>query len=138
MRESDYAPVNVCVSYYYDPSTDLESHLQALARDGVQFLLGKVFALPTKPSIHGPLAILPPSATRLPRSKPLPKPKPMSKWQKFANTKGIQHVKRDKRVFDEDKQEWVNRWGKDGKNKEIEKQWLHEIPSSKREYSRAS
>ncbi|KAG8908181.1 transcription initiation factor IIB [Tulasnella sp. 403] len=111
-------------------STDREAHLQALARDGVQVLLAEIFALPSKSSVHGPLALLPKPSTRLPRAKPLPKPKLLTKWQKFANARGIQHRKRDKKVWDESKQEWVNRWGRDGKNKEKEKQWLHVVPSN--------
>jgi len=55
----------------------------------------------------------------------------MSKWQKFANAKGIQHRQRDRRTVDEATGEWVNRWGKDGRNKELEKQWLHEIPHNR-------
>ncbi|KAG8985535.1 Rhodanese- sulfurtransferase [Tulasnella sp. 427] len=110
---------------------DREAHLQALARDGVQVLLAQVFALPTKSSIHGPLAILPQPTTRLPRAKPLPKQRMLTKWDKFANAKGISHRKRINKVWDEEKQEWVARWGYRGKNKEAETQWLHEIPSNK-------
>ncbi|KAG8952612.1 Rhodanese- sulfurtransferase [Tulasnella sp. 424] len=110
---------------------DREAHLQALARDGVQALLTQVFALPTRSSVHGPLAILPQPTTKLPRAKPLPKPRMLTKWEKFANTKGISHRKRINKVFDEEKQEWVARWGYRGKNKEKEQQWLHEIPTSK-------
>jgi regulator of ribosome biosynthesis len=33
-------------------------------------------------------------------------------------------------VWDEEKQEWVNRWGRDGKNKEKESQWITEVPSN--------
>jgi hypothetical protein len=34
--------------------------------------------------------------------------------------KGISHRKKEKAVWDEEKQEWVNRWGWKGKNKELE------------------
>ncbi|KAG8956400.1 Rhodanese- sulfurtransferase [Tulasnella sp. 419] len=110
--------------------SNLEEHLQSLARDGVQHLLTSIFSLPTNSSPDGPLAILPPPTTHLPRSKPLPKPKPQTKWQKFANQKGIQHRKRENVVFDEEKQKWVRRWGKDGKNKDEEEQWIHEVPDN--------
>ena len=86
-------------------SGNLETHLLNLARDGVQVLLAQIFSLPTQKSIHGPLAVLPTSTTRLPRAKPLPKAKEMSRWQKFANTKGIQHRKKLNKVWDEEKQE---------------------------------
>jgi len=66
----------------------------------------------------------------LPRAKPLPKPKPLTKWEKFAKEKGISHRKKEKAVWDEEKQEWVNRWGWKGKNKELEDQWLTEVPAN--------
>lgn len=33
-------------------------------------------------------------------------------------------------MWDEEKQEWVNRWGWKGANKDAEKQWLHEVPAN--------
>ena len=111
-------------------SANLEQHLQSLARDGVQALLSSLFTLPTKPSPDGPLAQLPPPTYQLPRAKPLPKPKPPTKWEAFAKAKGIQKKVREKKVWDEEKQEWVNRWGKDGKNKQVEEQWITEVPSN--------
>ncbi|KAF5359007.1 hypothetical protein D9758_004872 [Tetrapyrgos nigripes] len=111
-------------------NSNLEEHLQNLARDGVQTLLASLFTLPTLPSPDGPLAQLSAPKTHLPRAKPLPKPKPLTKWEQFAKAKGIQKTKRDKRVWDEERQEWVNRWGKEGKNKEKEDQWIHEVPAN--------
>ena len=58
----------------------------------------------------------------------MPKPKPPTKWELFAKAKGIQKKVREKRVWDEEKQEWVNKWGKDGKNKQAEEQWITEVP----------
>ena len=108
--------------------TDLEDSLRSNARDGVQTLLGSLFSLPITPSSDGPLAQLPPPTTPLPRAKPLPKPKPPTKWERFAAAKGIQHKKRDRKEWDEERQEWTNRWGREGKNKQIEDQWLTEVP----------
>ncbi|KIK69808.1 hypothetical protein GYMLUDRAFT_34212 [Collybiopsis luxurians FD-317 M1] len=123
----------------YDPnpidpesySADLESHLLSLARTGAQALLNSLFSLPIVSSPDGPLAQLPPPATHLPRAKPLPKPKPLTKWEMFAKAKGIQgksKEKRMKKVWDEEKQEWVNSWGWKGKNKEKEEKWITEVP----------
>ena len=108
--------------------TDLEDTLRSNARDGVQTLLGSLFSLPIAPSSDGPLAQLPPPTTPLPRAKPLPKPKLPTKWERFAAAKGIQHKKRDRKVWDEERQQWTNRWGREGKNKQIEDQWLTEVP----------
>ena len=111
-------------------AASLDEHLLATATNGVQHLLAKLFALPTQSSLDGPLAMLPKPTTPLPRAKPLPKPKPPTKWEQFARAKGISKTIRDKKVFDEERQEWVNRWGKDGKNKDKEEQWIQELPDS--------
>ncbi|EPQ59177.1 RRS1-domain-containing protein [Gloeophyllum trabeum ATCC 11539] len=106
---------------------DTEAYLLATARDGVQALFSTLSALPTVPSPYGPLTQLPPPTTELPRAKPLPKPKPPTKWEQFAKAKGIQKKRKDRKVWDEEKQEWVNRWGWGGKNKEGEGAWLSEV-----------
>ena len=100
------------------------------ARDGVQTLIASLFSLPTTSTDDGPLAHLPPPTTQLPRAKPLPKPKPPTKWEQFAKAKGIQKTRKDKKVWDEEKQEWVNRWGWKGANKDKEVQWLTEVPAN--------
>nr|VWP01800.1 AHL receptor (Quorum sensing LuxR family sensor regulator) [Ganoderma boninense] len=109
---------------------DLEEHLMSTARDGVQTLIASLFSLPTTSSADGPLAQLPPPTTQLPRAKPLPKPKAPTKWEQFAKAKGIQKKRKDKKVWDEEKQEWVNRWGWKGANKDKEVQWLTEVPAN--------
>ncbi|KAM5534840.1 hypothetical protein V8D89_011556 [Ganoderma adspersum] len=109
---------------------DLEEHLKSTARDGVQTLITSLFSLPTTSSPDGPLAQLPPPMTQLPRAKPLPKPKPPTKWEQFAKAKGIQKKRRDKKIWDEEKQEWVDRWGWKGANKDKEVQWITEVPAN--------
>ncbi len=99
----------------------------SIARDGAQALLAALFSLPTTSSPDGPLAQLPPPTTQLPRAKPLPKPKPPTKWEQFAKAKGIHKTRKDKKVWDEAKQEWVNRWGWKGANKDKEVQWITEV-----------
>ena len=109
---------------------DREEYLMSTARDGAQALIAALFSLPTTSSPDGPLAQLPPPTTQLPRAKPLPKPKPPTKWEQFAKAKGIQKTRRDKKVWDEEKQEWVNRWGWKGKNKEEETQWATPVAAN--------
>jgi regulator of ribosome biosynthesis len=104
--------------------------LLSTARDGVQTLIAKLFTLPTLSSPDGPAAQLPAAEFHLPRAKPLPKPKPPTKWERFAAAKGIQKKVREKKVWDEEKQEWVNRWGKGGRNKKEEEQWISEVPAN--------
>jgi regulator of ribosome biosynthesis len=111
-------------------SDNLEEHLQTLAQQGVQALLGTLFSLHTTSTADGPLAQLPAPTTLLPRSKPLPKPKPQTKWERFAAAKGISKTKRERKIWDEERQEWVNRWGRDGKNKQEETQWATEVKAN--------
>lgn len=41
--------------------------------------------------------------------------------------KGISHVKKDKNIWDEDRQAWVPRYGRDGKNRETEEAWIRVV-----------
>ena len=107
--------------------TNLDSHLLALAVTSTQSLLSRLFSLPTRPSSDGSVFVIPPPTTLLPREKPLPKPKQPTKWERFAKEKGISHKVKERAVWDDEKQAWVKRWGKDGKNREGEEQWLHEV-----------
>lgn len=66
-----------------------------------QSLVNRLFELPSEAVKGGRLAELPLPTTALPREKPLPKPKPLTKWQKFAQQKGIVKKKRSKLLFDE-------------------------------------
>jgi len=111
-------------------SENIDQCIEQSARDSTQKLIGALFSLPTTSSPDGPLAILPPPVSLLPREKPLPKPKEPTKWEKFAAAKGIKKIRREKKIWDEEKQEWVHRWGWKGKNKEAETQWLHEVPAN--------
>ena len=110
---------------------DPESVLLSRTRNATQHLVNTLFQLPIErdPS-YGPLASLPAFTSLLPREKPLPKPKPLTKWERFARAKGIVKRKKDRLVFDEERQEWVPRWGYQGKNKELEDQWLVEVPAN--------
>ena len=57
----------------------------------------------------------------------MPKPKPLTKWERFAKEKGISHKRKDKMVWDDEMQDWVPRWGKGGKNKDVEEAWIREV-----------
>lgn len=109
------------------PSAALNPHLLALTLASTSTLLSSLFALDTHSTPLGPVFRPPPPTTLLPREKPLPKPKPPTKWERFAKERGISHRKKERDVWDEKRQEWVRRWGRGGKNKEGEEQWLHEV-----------
>eukprot|EP01024_Parvocaulis_polyphysoides_P032409 TRINITY_DN29018_c0_g1_i1.p1 TRINITY_DN29018_c0_g1~~TRINITY_DN29018_c0_g1_i1.p1 ORF type:complete len:380 (-),score=61.26 TRINITY_DN29018_c0_g1_i1:327-1466(-) len=76
-----------------------------------QSLIKKLFSLPTDAAPMGRLAHLPEPLTKLPRAKPVPEKRPMTKWEKFAQAKGIVKRKKTKLLWDEASQSWKRRWG---------------------------
>ncbi|XP_010528668.1 PREDICTED: ribosome biogenesis regulatory protein homolog [Tarenaya hassleriana] len=82
----------------------------------VQAIADSIFNLPSTETVDGPLVQLPPPTTKLPREKHLPKPKPLTKWEEFANKKGIKKRKKDKVVWDEQTSQWKRRHGYDRVN----------------------
>ncbi|KAL4400016.1 Rhodanese-related sulfurtransferase [Malassezia pachydermatis] len=110
---------------------DREALLQSRTRNATQHLINTLFQFPIqRDATYGPLATLPAFETALPREKPLPKPKPLTKWEKFAKAKGIVKRKKDRMIYDEERGEWVPRWGYQGANKQLENQWLVEVPNN--------
>lgn len=90
--------------------------------------------LPLSSTPSGVLLTLPPVTTRLPREKPLPAPKEPTKWEKFAERKGIKPKTREQRReksrnFNEETGEWEKTWGYKGKRKEgeVPHDWLVEV-----------
>ncbi|KAL5361607.1 ribosomal biogenesis regulatory protein [Aspergillus floccosus] len=120
-------------------SEPVNASLRSTARDGAQALLNQLLTTcPITTSQQGVLLTLPTPTTALPRHKPLPTPKPPTKWELFARKKGIgkyntrpgaalaDRERRKKLVYDEEKGEWVPRWGYKGKNKSDD-DWLVEV-----------
>jgi hypothetical protein len=103
----DPAPVDAAA--YAHPQRDAACLAAAAAM--AQALVAKLFALPSEPVTGGRLAQLPAPATPLPREKPVPKVKALTKWQQFAQKKGIVKRKRSKLAWDEDAGEWKRRHG---------------------------
>eukprot|EP01083_Nonionella_stella_P048410 129447_1 len=95
--------------------------------ENVQQLVNKIFECPTTPNVDGPgrLAELPAPTTKFPREKPVPVAKPLTRWQQFAQRKGIQKKKKDKIEYDEASGEWRRRHGYKRANDEQE-QWVIE------------
>ena len=125
------------------PSQLTNLGLTSIARDGAQVLLNQLLTTcPVKSGQDGVLLTLPPATTATPRMKPLPKPKAPTTWEKFARKKGIgkfnttggksEAERRKKMVYDEEKGDWVPRWGYKGKNKDGEgTEWLVELDDKK-------
>jgi regulator of ribosome biosynthesis len=111
-----------CPSTPEDPSIkdSSEEALRCLATRATQSLVRKIFSLPSHSTPDGHVVELPKPTFTLPRAKPVPKPKPLTKWQKFAQEKGIEKKKRSKLVFDEDAQDWKRRHGYKRGNDEVD------------------
>ena len=108
---------------------DRKGYLAASARRSAQLLVNKLFDLPIERTDAGPVADLPDATMVLPRAKPVPKPKPETRWQKFARERGIMNKKKNRMVFDEERQEWAPNWGFKRANKEY-KEWAVDIPEN--------
>lgn len=116
----------------------LEQSLAELARDGAQSLINQLLTTcPLTSTSDGVLLTLPAPATRLPREKPVPQPKAPTKWERFAEKKGIKPKTREQRrnlAYDEESGEWKRKWGYQGLNKKGENEWLVEVdPKVERE-----
>ena len=93
-----------------------EAYLRELATFGTKSLLNHLFSLEYEDSADGKIYQLPLSNrihTVLPRAKHIPEEKPKTKWEKFAEEKGIlsKKRKRDRMIWDELHQEWRPRYG---------------------------
>ncbi|GFE54015.1 ribosome biogenesis regulatory protein protein [Babesia ovis] len=86
--------------------------LRSLARENTQLLVNRIFALNRVTTEDGIFATLPnEDAITMPRMYPLPKPKAKTRWQLFAEARGIKKHKRSRLVFDKTVNDWVPRWG---------------------------
>jgi regulator of ribosome biosynthesis len=107
--------------------------LKATARDCAQGLINQILtACAVTSTPEGVHVLLPAPETPLPREKAIPKPKEPTRWERFAEKKGIQAKKRDgKLVYDDATGEWVPKYGYKGKNKDGESDWLVEVDEQK-------
>jgi len=109
-------------------AADGENYLRSAASANVQLLMERLFELPraTVPGGGAHCVELPKPTSALPRLKPPPKPKEPTKWEKYAQSKGIQNRKRDRMVWDDEAQEWKPRWGYKRINDE-KAEWVLEL-----------
>jgi len=92
----------------------MEQFLISHSKAAMQLLFQELDSLPYEQDKQGRIVELPKDDDlSIPREKPLPKPKPLTRWEKFAQEKGIEKKKRSQMVFDEDSEEYKARWGKD-------------------------
>ena len=79
------------------------ARLKKRATARTQQLVEQLFSAPGagRPSEGGRLVVLPDGSTPVPRAKPVPVAKPQTRWEKFAQEKGIMKKKRSRFVLDE-------------------------------------
>ncbi len=104
-----------------------EEYLKEIAREGAQELVSRLFALDTEDCDVGILVKLPKGISAFPREKPIPQPKPLTRWQKFADRKGIKkkESRKDRLVWDESSEDWKPRYGSNRANNK-EDVWMVE------------
>ncbi|CAF2512201.1 unnamed protein product [Rotaria sp. Silwood2] len=106
-----------------------DEYIKNTMRDNMQLFVNALWQVPIERHDNVIVAILPDAKAIVPREKPIPKPKPLTKWQKFAQNKGIVKQKKSKFVWDEAKKEWGRRYGYKKANDDS-KPWLIEVPTS--------
>jgi len=121
--------------YAHDPSpldpealaADPAAFLLQTARDNVQLLANKLYEQ-LKGAESKSAIPLPAPVFQLPREKPAPESAPLTRWERFAQEKGIVKKKRSKMVWDETTQQWAPRYGFGRANnpKDTVRDWLVE------------
>lgn len=98
---------NVCINLnieWFDSNyrKGKDQYLADLTRDNVQLIVNELWQQPTERFEETIVAKLPAPSFVLPRSRKCPVPRPLTKWEKFAQEKGIKKTKKDKKVFDDE------------------------------------
>ncbi|CAJ0930355.1 unnamed protein product, partial [Mesorhabditis belari] len=104
--------------------------LLARARDNAQFLFNRIWELEKERVEEAIVVTLPKKLYRIPREKPVPEARAPTKWEQFAEAKGIVKKKKDKKAYDESTGEWKPTWGYN-RGKDNTKDWLIEVPGNK-------
>ncbi|TMW49207.1 hypothetical protein DOY81_005722 [Sarcophaga bullata] len=107
-----------------------EEYLLNLTRDNTQLLINEIWQLPTERVDECIVAKLPAPSTILPRLRKVPGPKLMTKWEKFAQEKGITKKNKEKKVYDETLDKWVPTYGYRRAEAEKQKEWVLEVPKN--------
>lgn len=105
--------------------------IKQISTSNVQLLVSQIFQLPREQTDSGPIVRLDKLefVEQMPRKMPLPKPKVKSRWDIFAEERGISKKKRSRLVWDEAAKDWVPRWGANSAKHRADKQnWLVEVP----------
>jgi regulator of ribosome biosynthesis len=110
-----------------------EKFLLDLARDNAQLLFSKIWELPIEKVDNIICAKLPAQLLPIPREKPCPIPKPPTKWEEYAQKKGITNKKRSRMLWDEESKTYKPRHGYKRGEEDV-KQWCIEVPTNADQY----
>ena len=110
---------------------NVEEQLINMTRDNVQLLINDLFSLVRRTDTDGTFVELPLAVMALPRAKPLPDSviKEKTKWEQFAERKGIKRKVTDRNamVYDDDHKDYLPRHGaKSAKNQPLA-DWCEEL-----------
>lgn len=115
---------------------ELERFLHREATASTQQLIRELWALPTERTSAGPVAELPAPTLILPRQQPVPEAKPKTRWEKFAEAKGIdKKKKRGRMVWDEIEEKWAPRYGYKRANKDDAELGIVEVKDGEDPYA---
>ncbi|XKL69198.1 hypothetical protein PGB90_006967 [Kerria lacca] len=109
---------------------DKEKELLSLTRDCTQILINTILSFPKEIKDGKVFVQLSGPSYNLPREKPVPVPKPLTKWQKFAQDKGLRKKKKPKSTWDDVLQKWIPTYGYRKAAAEKEKNWVLEVPQN--------
>lgn len=97
-----------------NPHTDgVHGHqnLGKIAADAVVPLIDALMALPKITEDDGTFIQLPPPLIRLPRALPPPQADPETKWEMYKAKRGLKTNKKESKIWDEELQRWLPRFG---------------------------
>eukprot|EP00923_Selenidium_pygospionis_P046358 GHVN01079933.1.p1 GENE.GHVN01079933.1~~GHVN01079933.1.p1 ORF type:complete len:318 (+),score=42.72 GHVN01079933.1:272-1225(+) len=90
-----------------------DQSIRSLSQANLQLLCNQLHLLPNTRKEESMVTSLPPATFKLPRSQPVPEndSRPKTRWEKFAQEKGIVKRKRSRMVFDEATESYAPRYG---------------------------
>ncbi|KAJ1613229.1 hypothetical protein OIY81_1050 [Cryptosporidium canis] len=110
------SPLEVCLSNLIgvDISAINESEINKSGVNNLQHMLNSIWSDLSKENTKDGVVVGIPSKQeiQLPRAYPLPTKKEKTKWEKFAELKGIKKRKRSRMVYDPITDDFVPRWGR--------------------------
>lgn len=115
-------------SIFFRESQD--DYIKDLTRDNVQLIVNELWELPVERVEETVVAKLPAPKLILPRSRKVPTAPLQTKWQKFAQDKGIVKKKKDKKVYDNVLESWVPTYGFKRAQAEKDRDWVLEVPKT--------